>query len=777
MLIGILGLVTLCLLSLPLAQPSQAAPPFTASQIVPLHSADLVGVFRQADRYELDGSLMDVPAYAPYTMAGLITTRPMDAGEPIAAVRVNLAGWTPDDGEIRGDVRGSIDGTAWTSWLELPVDGPAVFSIPVRFLQYRLTLLASSDSPRVEELSALLQRGEPRVSALQSRGNPTVRVFGTREGLIGHKTANGHTIARSDRFVALPSRKALNPLGKTDYRVRITYRDRSVEAPVWDVGPWNIKDNYWDESREMFSDLPRFVPQAFAAWADNHNGGKDGSGRWVTFPASIDISDAAFIDDLKMGNSAYVDVTFLWVDAVSPPPGATPPVTGLKPLGSKGMQAGGANATPSSAAPAVSAPSPAPPPSVVPPSVQTVRPHQAHLAYVPVDTDADSWIVMQNPSDQAASAELRFSRVDGGREQRSVSVAGGARYAVSAGQLVSSGEYSVVIESDRPLAAERSIFLGADALTTSAVAAPSRTWFFAEGSTEAPLETLIALFNPNSRESSAKLTFFGDRGRLRTADVRLAPGARTVVNLAEMVSSGGVSTVIETEQPLVAERVTFLNGRSAGDGAIGSVAASATWSFADANTTPGSDSWLVLLNPTDVDATVQARMLGASGSLGERTYSVPARARLPILLNQEFPEQRFGIVLGSDQPIVAERSEYLNEGNGPIASASVIGTIDAGSAWTFPEGAGQSAQSASIALMNASDTPAAVRLDLIGDKGRVTNRDVRVSPQSTHVFEIPRDASESTLSVRVNADRPITVERQIRLSPGKGATGSGGIRL
>jgi len=159
----------------------------------------------------------------------------------------------------------------------------------------------------------------------------TLHLFATREGLVGRKTANGHTVVEHDRFVALPSRKVLNPDGKQDYQVRVSYKGRSATAPVWDVGPWNTRDNYWDEKRELFGELPRFQPEAFAAWQSDFNGGRDQYNRWVSFPAGIDLADGTFADDLGMRVSDWVDVTFLWVSAASPPTVDLPVVTGLKP--------------------------------------------------------------------------------------------------------------------------------------------------------------------------------------------------------------------------------------------------------------------------------------------------------------------------------------------------------------------------------------------------------------------------------------------------------------
>ncbi|NJO83115.1 MAG: hypothetical protein HC828_10030, partial [Blastochloris sp.] len=94
--------------------------------------------------------------------------------------------------------------------------------------------------------------------------------------------------------------------------MRVTYRDRSVILPVWDVGPWNTEDDYWSPDRR-YSDLPVGVPMAQAARQDGYNGGRDAWGRRVGLPNGIDIADGAFWDDLGMVESDWVQVTFLWL--------------------------------------------------------------------------------------------------------------------------------------------------------------------------------------------------------------------------------------------------------------------------------------------------------------------------------------------------------------------------------------------------------------------------------------------------------------------------------
>jgi hypothetical protein len=143
----------------------------------------------------------------------------------------------------------------------------------------------------------------------------TVRLWATREGLTGRTTAAGHLITADDHFVALPSRKALNR------SVIVSYRGKSVTAPILDIGPWNRDDAWWEvgAARGQFADLPRFVPEVWAAYENGYNDGRDGTGRFVTFPSMIDLSDGVYAD-LGLQQADWIDVTLSWVDAPSPPP-------------------------------------------------------------------------------------------------------------------------------------------------------------------------------------------------------------------------------------------------------------------------------------------------------------------------------------------------------------------------------------------------------------------------------------------------------------------------
>lgn len=224
----------------------------------------------------------------------------------------------PDGSEAAVDVRGKRPDGTWSEWTEVLPDEPAVLPNRTSTVQARLVLAAPEGQrgPSVQRIDLQASYdAKARPTAAQVQGPAEgYRVFATREGLVGGTTANGHVIVERDHFVALPSRRGLADNNSGNYTVQVCTEDgaRCEWAPVWDVGPWNTKDDYWNPDREMWQDLPQGKPEAQAAFEDGYNGGKDEFGRQVGNPAGIDLADGTFWDGLGFNDNAWVVATYEW---------------------------------------------------------------------------------------------------------------------------------------------------------------------------------------------------------------------------------------------------------------------------------------------------------------------------------------------------------------------------------------------------------------------------------------------------------------------------------
>jgi hypothetical protein len=222
----------------------------------------------------------------------------------------------PAGSDVVVAVRGLRSDGSWSQWTTATATTPALLPEATLQVQVRITLVASpgGTSPSLRRLWLTADRA-PAASPPPASNAVSARVYATRVGLVGNRTANGHRVVTDDRFVALPSRRGLAPDGTGDYTVQVcTDAGRCSWAPVWDLGPWNTRDDYWSttDTRENNTDLPRGVPEAQAAALDGYDRGRDDSGRKVSNPAGIDLADGTFRDDLGLRDNAWVQVTYLW---------------------------------------------------------------------------------------------------------------------------------------------------------------------------------------------------------------------------------------------------------------------------------------------------------------------------------------------------------------------------------------------------------------------------------------------------------------------------------
>ncbi|MEU5561754.1 hypothetical protein [Micromonospora musae] len=309
---------------LPAAGPVPAAPPLVTafagaapgdaerwSVDLSVVGGDDVNVRRTPAGLRLRDPRSGVTRSTRPTAEGMLLGAPRTLARPATRVHAEVTAAVPPGATVETQVRGWRTVGGWTEWRTTT----AVFDQPVTRVQPRLVLTAR-DSRAVATIRGVRLTADARAAVTAASPGRTYRVFATRIGLVGEVTANGRTIQPRDHFVALPSRRGLAPNNTGDYTVRVctTSGSRCTYAPVWDVGPWNTRDDYWNPSavRENWKDLPQGRPQAQAAYQNGYNGGRDQFGRVVLNPAGIDLADGTFWDALLLTTNVFVDVAYLW---------------------------------------------------------------------------------------------------------------------------------------------------------------------------------------------------------------------------------------------------------------------------------------------------------------------------------------------------------------------------------------------------------------------------------------------------------------------------------
>ncbi|MBA2450292.1 MAG: hypothetical protein H0V51_19940 [Chloroflexi bacterium] len=289
-----------------------------------------------------------------------------------------------------------------------------------------------------------------------------------------------------------------------------------------------------------------------------------------------------------------------------------------------------------------------------------------------------TFFVTQNLSDVPATVRATFTRDDGSREQRSVTLPPRGREAFRMNDLLRNTAFAASFTADQDVVVERTILnegpvgvLGGFGYAPTGPEAGARAWDFAEGSTRQPYATYFIVFNPNPEPTDVRLLFRLDGGVTRKHRLSLPPFGRLAIDPREIVPAADFATSIVADRPIVAER----SYSSSGDGLFGALGYtptadrrnSRTWYFADGNTGGQTETFFVLANLSDRSAEVRASFFADDGKSRDHAMTIPAGGRLSIRANDLVSERAFASRFLADRDIAVERTVYFG-GRGGFTS-------------------------------------------------------------------------------------------------------------
>ena len=263
-------------------------------------------------------------------------------------------------------------------------------------------------------------------------------------------------------------------------------------------------------------------------------------------------------------------------------------------------------------------------------------------------------IAIANPGTRPATVVLTFLRTDGAAIRKTLRIDPHSRATVHP-ELVAgldAAEFSTTVESDEEVLVDRSTSKnGIDYVShgETSVPAPSRSWFIADGATQAGLNLFYVIHNPGSTEAAVFVRYLLAPPRAPLSKTYTVPAgsrytvwvnaeAETDPALAALASTD-VSAVVTSTAPIIVERQIYLdrNGQSfaVGHGSPGIPAAASRWFFAEGATGPTFDFSLTLVNPSPAAAAVKALYRLDSGELVTRDHLVPPDGRAVIVVNGE----------------------------------------------------------------------------------------------------------------------------------------------
>jgi hypothetical protein len=297
--------------------------------------------------------------------------------------------------------------------------------------------------------------------------------------------------------------------------------------------------------------------------------------------------------------------------------------------------------------------------------------------------------------------------------------------------------------------------------------------YFAEGVTSTFFKTVIALANPGDLTAHVLLSFMRGDGSVYAHPMTIAPHSRATLDSKTVpaIATVAFSTLIESDEPVIADRTMSWDSRGYGAHAESSIAEpSVLWYLAEGATHSGFDLFYLIQNPTSESASIQVKYLLPAGEPIVKTYTVGPRSRFNIWVDLEHPSllgtDVSGVVRSTNGvPVIVERSMYLNSGGRPFgAGHNSAGVTKPATRWFLAEGATGAFFDEFILLSNPEDIPAEVRAVYMLPDGDTVEKRYTLAPTSRANiwldFEDPRLA-DSAVSAEVESTNgvPIIVER------------------
>jgi hypothetical protein len=235
----------------------------------------------------------------------------------------------------------------------------------------------------------------------------------------------------------------------------------------------------------------------------------------------------------------------------------------------------------------------------------------------------------------------------------------------------------VIITSNGPVVANRSIFIKHGVMSKNGVTAPMRTWYFAAGPQNNASRHWIAAINPSAQGASVTVQTYGPFGNMvGTKSTYLKPNARIGYLINGIAHRSDAAVVLTASAPIVAEQTTYVGSmHDASTDTFGVTNPARSWSWAVVNTSTarGEGDGLDLFNPNPMPVPIVVQFINSSGGVLERTYVVYPLYHQHIDVGSVEPTAQLAIVAASNYPFVPINRYVFNFGLGADTSTGIPG--------------------------------------------------------------------------------------------------------
>ena len=253
----------------------------------------------------------------------------------------------------------------------------------------------------------------------------------------------------------------------------------------------------------------------------------------------------------------------------------------------------------------------------------------------------DYRVAVLNTAASAAWLNVSYLREGALPVARSYSVGAGRRMTISGDDVaeLNGASFAAVISAPGTVISERTMrwrLNGGDgAAGAKALAAPSTTWYLAEGNAGF-FDTFVLLANPTATPTVATVDFLLDGGGVLRRQYSLGGNARYTIWTNEIpeLTSRSFATTVRAPLPILVERAMYFRGAHGafeGGHASAAVPAGATsWFLAEGSTGAFFETFVLISNPNASAVTATIRYLTPAGVARTEVHTLAPTSRTTI---------------------------------------------------------------------------------------------------------------------------------------------------
>ncbi|HEY5493160.1 MAG TPA: hypothetical protein VIK15_01085 [Candidatus Anoxymicrobiaceae bacterium] len=287
----------------------------------------------------------------------------------------------------------------------------------------------------------------------------------------------------------------------------------------------------------------------------------------------------------------------------------------------------------------------------------------------------DEWLSIQNANYTKTKVKITYMLENGDTPTQQFEIAPRSRYTVDVRAAVGAGhDVSAMVTGDQVVAVERPMYFDYNGWTGGSVAlgviSPSRTWFFAEGTTrhndtDGQFDAYMCVENPTAADANVSFRFLQGDGTTKAQSLKVPASSRRTLKVNDVLGADkDFSTVVDSDTAVLVERSMYFDYRdkwSGGHVAVGAASPGNAWYLAEGTTRDGFDEWLTLENPSAVAATATLDYMPNNGPVMTQKVNLPANSRVTVDVSLFVGRGRdVSVEIWGDRGIIVERPMYFN---------------------------------------------------------------------------------------------------------------------